>query len=200
MLFSTQGVKDESSKGIGPGVYEVKIEKVEGGTSPGSRNPYIEFSFKRPDAGADVKANRFRLFFTDKIKEDTLRQIKHIMTKVTTEDQVDAIKAADAVAYGTALNALAANKVVRMKFTGEEKVYEGRRVTHPRIPRYPDFCEAVVPGAKYAPVAADATKLEYDPEKNKYDLRKLTAEEEAMLEGDDVSTSITSEAKAATDF
>lgn len=199
MLFSTEGVNDASSKGIGPGVYELILTGIVGGNSPGSGNPYVEFQFKRQDAGDDVKAKGFRLFFTEKIAEDTKRQIKHIMTKVATEEAVDAIKATDINAYATQLNALGAGKPIRMKFSGEEKVYEGRRVTHPRIPRYPDFAEAIISGAKYAPVPREETKLVYDPEKNKYDLRKLSAEDEAMLEGEN-SNSTEKTAASSSDF
>lgn len=198
LTFGTVGAKEiVAGQSITPGVHEVKLTKVEAGNSPNTGTPYLDFFFRKTEAGDDVKDASFRIFYTEKTKDTSESRVIHIMTKVVTRQQLDSIGKTDSIEqYAKALNALGAGKQLRMKFTGKETVYQGNIKVLADLPLYPKFAEATMLGAEHPVVSAENSELTYDPEKNKYDLRKLPPHERAMIEPESEEDSPSSGASA----
>lgn len=167
-MYTTKGTEEKEfkSKYIAPGVQKVKIVSITG-MAPEGKSPYLELAFVNQE---EMTAN-IRFYMSEKAMPKSLEKIKHIGTKMVTNDDLDAIKADSIDSYGAALNGLLAGKTCRIKFTGEEVESEKGIWTKAGI-GLPTFAEATKDGAQYPAVDDEDTKLVYD-ENNKWDLKRL---------------------------
>lgn len=159
-----------------PGVRRVIIKGWESGKSPNGI-PFISVKLITPEAEEakmDV-ASDFQFYMSEKAQAKSMEKIKHIMTKVTTNDSLNK-SVTSLEEFVTLLNSLSTNKEYRQKFTGQEYIQtsSGDKKTSANI-GLPSFAEAVHPGAEYPPVKDEDTKLVYDPN-NEWDLKKLDIE------------------------
>lgn len=160
--FGTKGTVVTEPKGlyIRPGINkDVQIVSVEG-LAPEGGSPALEFTFKLVTS-PDEATTKVRFFMSEKAEKKSLEKIKHLATKVVTEEQLDAVGGDDIVSYGTALNKLLAGKTVKeMKFNGEEYKNASGEVKSKAVIGLPKFASATVGELKY-----DAS--------NSYDFKKL---------------------------
>lgn len=91
----------------------------------------------------------------------TLRKLKHMMTKIASEEVVNA-----ATTLGD-INKILSGQILRMKFTGEEFVKDGKTYVRTTL-GLPDFAEPTS-------VPANQSKLTYNPD-NQYDLKRVNQE------------------------
>jgi hypothetical protein len=167
-MYSTKGTTETQfvSKYIEPGIHRVRINSIEG-QEPEGRSPYIQITFEDKDS----KTADIRFYMSEKAMPKSLEKIKHIGTKLVTEDELDGINADNLAGYGAALNKLLAGKGCRIKFTGEEVDGEKGRWWKAGI-GLPTFAEATKEGAQYEPVSDEDSRLTFD-KTNQYDWKPL---------------------------
>lgn len=192
-LGNTEESTGKSGLYIYPGVLNVQILGWSKGDSTAG-SPYISVTLitelaaeEKPDASKE-----FKFYMTDAAKSTSMKKIKHIMTKVATNDQINKdVENLDQ--FISLLNNLSSGKTLRIKFSGKEYEYEGKVKTTAEI-GLPTFAEANKNGAEYPAVADADTKLVYD-EKNEYDLKRLDIDPDA-----EPTTGEAEKAKADTSF
>lgn len=172
MNFGTKGTQERTSDGkyIRPGInHTVIIESVKG---VDESKPYLEFLFRTPKATAE-EGNRQRLYMhTEGSAALNTARLKHIATKVVTENEIDSLSAENILQYGAKLNKLLAGKKLRLKFSAEQYIKADGSVGVRAVLPVQNFAEAIVGGAEYPAVKDSDTKLKYD-ESNQYDFKKL---------------------------
>jgi hypothetical protein len=186
-MYSTKNTEEKvfESKFIEPGVHVVKITAIKG-EEPDGYSPRLTISF----ASEDEKSVEAVFYMSEKAQDMSLRKIKHLATKCIKVSVLDKIEADSLEDYASALFKTLKNKVVRVKFVGEEiEGKEGKNNWVKANIGLPAFAEAVTKGAEHDPVPAESSKLSYD-KNNKWDFKPLpTADlENANLEdgnGDD---------------
>lgn len=162
-----------SQKYIYPGIrHEVVIKSVKEG-SPEGKSPYVELEMYTKDGGPET-ARSFKFYTSKGDIAKTMEKIKHIATKVATQEEVTAAKNVDD------LRDILKGKKLRMKFTGEQWKNESGEIKERALIGLPPFAEAIEDGAAYPAVANEDTKLTFD-KTNKYDFKLLE-------EGDEVPT------------
>ncbi len=121
-MISTKDVAEGKSQfpsRLEPGIHDVKIQSIIGGVSTLKKTPYVEITFE------NAYGNHRETFYfakTGKSQEISLEKIKHLATKVISEDELNAISAADVNEYAAKLNVALVNKSVRIKLSGEEEI------------------------------------------------------------------------------
>jgi hypothetical protein len=153
-MYTTAGTAERTfvSKYIEPGVHRVRIAGIEGVDSETGAS-YVQITFE----DADEKTAQIRFYMSERAIARSIQKIKHLATKMVTEEKIDAIEADNLEDYGSALDTLLGGKSCRVKFTGEE--VDG-------------IAEATKEGAEYDPVSDEDTKLVLD-KTNKYDWKPL---------------------------
>jgi len=161
MNFKFEGVESGDPLRIGPGVSEVTIIKVEEGTMPyGNNIPSLDVTFQ--DSTKATYTEKFSMDTEipegkEESSEDrSLRRIKHIGTKIVTEDIFNGIK------NTTQLSAILVGQKVRIKFAAREYEKDGEIKVATQLPNF-FFAESI---------ATTPSKLKYDPS-NKLDYRKV---------------------------
>jgi hypothetical protein len=174
-MFDLSDVKENAGGGkrlyIYPGVLNVTINGWSATTNANGKE-LLQLEVTTVDAmseGTQNASKKFDFYFTENAQEKSLQKVKHIVTKVTKEANIK--PANDLAGFAGMLNSISKGKSLRMKFTGEQYLYNGEVKVSARI-GLPAFAEATNPGAEYEPVADADTKLVYD-ENNKYDFKKL---------------------------
>ncbi len=180
-MFDLNSVAEKSNSGnadlyIYPGVKRVVIEEWSKGESaqgtPAIKVKLITKAAK--DAGKDDASKEFSFYMSEKAQEMSLRKVKHIVTKVTKEENIKPASNADQ--FVAMLNSLTKGKELRVKFVGREYLNSNGEVKEAAEIGLPDFAEAVIDGAEYPVVSDEDTKLTYD-KNNQYDFRKLPADQ-----------------------
>lgn len=160
-------VNESKSKRIKPGIYQVEITGIKvGQTSTGL--PRLEVGFITPEG--ETHTENFSLNSkvnpgkTKSGMDITMSKIKHIGSKVVTEEQLNNAQTPEQ------LNALLTGKKLRMKFCGEEFIGQNGKVV-----------KTVIGSGVFAEsleVPQDSTILKFDPN-NVYDIKRIPTEEAA---------------------
>lgn len=172
-LFDFSKVEEKSEGGgnqkyIYPGVkHHVTIKNLSEGTSPNG-TPFYEIEMYTKEGGPET-AKAFRMYLSEKARPYTLSNIKHIATKITTEEKLNAVKSFDD------LRDLLKGESLRMMFYGEEYKNSNGEIKEKAVIGIPRFAEAIQEGAEEAPVADEDTKLVFDKE-NRHHFKRLPAE------------------------
>lgn len=145
-----------------PGIYEVEITGVTEDTGSNG-NPVIIMGFVTTDGTYEhqekLSAKSEKTPGKDKSALDiTLSKMKHIATKVVSEDELSKVTSIEDY------NKLLTGKQLRMKFSGEERWYNGNIYVNAKI-GFPNFAETI---------DGTPTKLTYNPN-NSYDYKKAPA-------------------------
>lgn len=167
-MYTTAGTAERTfvSKYIEPGVHRVRIAGIEGVDSETGAS-YVQITFE----DADEKTAQIRFYMSERAMARSIQKIKHLATKMVTEEKIDAIEADNLEDYGSALDTLLGGKSCRVKFTGEE--VDGNKGSWWKAGiGLPTFAEATKKGAEYDPVSDEDTKLVLD-KTNKYDWKPL---------------------------
>ncbi len=120
MSFTTKGVDENASEGkyIKPGVHEVTITAVtskESGEGTNAPSIFVNFAKKGTEQELNVQ-----FAFSEKGTKFALMKLKHLLTKVTTENTVDAISANTVTELAKAYGKILTGKELRIKFNGKE--------------------------------------------------------------------------------
>lgn len=174
-MISTKGVAEGKSQfpsRLEPGIHDVKVVSVIGGVSTLKKTPYVEITFE------NAYGNHRETFYfakTGKSQEISLEKIKHLATKMITEDELNAISAADVNEYAAKLNVALVNKNVRIKLSGEEEwsTKNGKMFVKRQFNFYPWAESAAVPFGQ--------TKLKFN-KNNLGDYKPLKSAAEASAE------------------
>lgn len=142
-----------------PGIYEVEITGVTETTGTNG-NPVIVMGFVTTDGQYEHQEKFSAKSEKSPGKENsaldiTLSKLKHIATKVTTPEELATVTSMDDY------NKLLTGKQLRMKFTGEERWYNGNIYVNAKVGFAP-FAEAL---------STTPTKLTYN-QNNSYDYKK----------------------------
>lgn len=183
-MFDLKNVEEQSAGGNGlyiyPGIREVVLSKWTKGTSTQKGTPYIGVKFLTLEAqktgGVDPK--EFPIYITESSMTLSLARIKHIVTKITTEEAFASKSPADLDEMVDHLNDISRGGKLRIKFTG--RMYKNANGEAKEAAELPlsKFAEAIEEGASY-PVM-EVTELVYD-KNNPKDLKPL--EEDSTSEG-----------------
>ena len=170
-MFGAKDVKETQGGGyIKPGIQEVTIDSVTGGYAT-TGTPKLTFKIYIKD-GDSSKANDFNIFISEKTEDIAYRKIKHIFTKISTEEVYNSTTGSTIEELGEAYDKVLAGNSLRMKFVAEEYLNsEGKLKVRPNI-GLPTFAEAIQPGSSFPVVPANESKLVYDSN-NQYDYKKL---------------------------
>lgn len=177
-MFNLSEVEEKSAGNgnlyIYPGIREVVINKWIHGKSTNKGTPFIavELTTVEGKAAGNVDPRSFEFYLTDKTMKMTLSKIKHIVTKITTEEKFASKNPADEEEMVEHLNDLTRGETLRIKFTGEERLNAKGEIKDNATIGLPDFAEAIQEGAKYPVVPASESKLTFD-KNNQYDFKKL---------------------------
>jgi hypothetical protein len=172
-LFDFKEVETNVSGGsnqkfIYPGIKNhIIIGDVSQGASK-SGTPFIEIEMYTKEGGKD-SSKKFQFYTSEKAMKMSLEKIKHIATKVVTEEELNAATDIES------LKDLLRGKALRMKFSGQEYVNKNGEVKENALIGLAPFAEAIEEGAEHPPVADGDTKLKYDKD-NEYDFKKLEVE------------------------
>tara|TARA_R110000868_G_scaffold386141_1_gene654333 strand:+ start:456 stop:1007 length:552 start_codon:yes stop_codon:yes gene_type:complete len=153
--FSTAGVQEApefENKWIKAGINEnVVLHSIEAIVPEDTtKSPYLEFGFRLSN-GTDQDLNKVKFYMSDSAATKSIEKIKHIATKLVTEEQIDAVTGTDLASYGKALNNLLSGKVIReMKFVGEEYLKDGKVRVAAKL-GLPKFASKEVGTLKYNP-------------------------------------------------
>lgn len=171
MNINFNNVEEQSKKPkIQPGIYEVEITGVVEGKSNGG-TPTIEMGFLTTNGQYEhvekFPANPVVSAGKEKSALDiTLSKLKHIATKVVTVEELSGVSSIEDY------NKLLTGKKLRMKFTGEERPYNGNIYVNARIGFAP-FAESL---------DTNPSMLVYNPN-NSYDYKKAPAPTAGGLPG-----------------
>lgn len=175
-LFSNENVVEKvggnGGKYIYPGIYdEVIIKGVTSGTSKNKQTPFVAVELYTKEGG-EQNSKSFEFYMSENAADMSKAKLKHIATKVNTEEAFNSISASSLEEYAQKLNSIMAGRELRMKFTGEE--YENAQGDVKEAARIglPNFAEATQPGAAYPPVSKEKSQLTFDKD-NEYDFKKL---------------------------
>lgn len=169
-MYSTKDTEEKvfESKFIEPGVHVVKIVGVKG-EEPEGYSPRLMFGFTTQEG----KTAEAVFYMSEKAVGRSLEKVKHLATKCIKADKLDKIEAESLEDYASQLNKVLKNKVLRVKFTGEEiEGKEGKNNWDKANIGLPPFAEATKDGAEYEPVSEEDSKLKFD-RNNKYDYKPL---------------------------
>lgn len=117
-MFTTKGVTEtEEGKYIKPGIHDVIITGVTSKEAEGSNAPSVFINFQKK--GSEQQLN-VQFAFSEKGTRFALMKLKHLLTKVTTENAVDAISASNVTDLAKAYGKILTGKELRVKFSGKE--------------------------------------------------------------------------------
>lgn len=161
--FGTDDVVEKvfESKYIAPGIYQnIKIDSVEG-ADPEGKSPYVAFNF----SNTKNQTISVRFYLSEGALQRSKEKIKHIQTKLLTEEQIKTCTGNTATEYGAKLNSMLAGKTIpEFKFIGEEQqgnTAEGKK----------NWFKATVGLPPFA--STQTGKLKFDANNN-YDMKRLT--------------------------
>lgn len=169
-MYSTKNTEEKvfESKFIEPGIHTVKVKDIKG-EEPEGFSPRLTFFFETKEG----KVAEAAFYMSEKAMGKSLEKIKHLATKCIKADVLDKIEADNLEDYGTNLTKALKNKVLRVKFVGEEiEGKEGKGSWDKANIGLPPFAEATKEGAEYAPVSDEGTKLKFD-KNSKWDYKPL---------------------------
>ena len=169
-MYSTKDTEEKvfESKFIEPGVHVVKIVGIKG-EEPEGYSPRLMFGFTTQDG----KAAEAVFYMSEKAVGRSLEKVKHLATKCIKTEDLDKVEAESLEDYASQLNKILKNKVLRVKFTGEEiEGKEGKNNWDKATIGLPPFAEATKEGAEYTPVSEEDSKLTFN-RNNKYDYKAL---------------------------
>ena len=172
-MFGAKDVKETQGGGyIKPGIHEVTIDSVTGGYST-TGTPKLTFKLYLKD-GDSSKAQDFNIFISEKSEEMAYRKIKHIFTKVSTEENYNTVTGSTIEELAEQYDKILAGNSLRIKFTGEEYINSENKIKVRPGLGLPTFAEAIQPGSSFPVVASNESKLVYDSN-NQYDYKKVAA-------------------------
>lgn len=183
-MFNLSEVEEKSSGNgnlyIYPGIREVVINKWTHGKSANKGTPFIavELTTVEGKAAGNVEPRSFEFYVSEGAMKMSLSKIKHITTKITTEEKFASKNPADLEEMVEHLNDLTRGETYRQKFTGEEYINSKGEVKEKATIGLPDFAEAIQEGAEYPVVPASESKLTFD-KNNQYDFKKLPKDADA---------------------
>lgn len=175
-MFDLKNVEEQSAGGNGlyiyPGVREVVLSKWTKGTSSNKGTPYIGVNFVTLEGqkAGGVEPKEFQIYITDTSMALSLARIKHIVTKITTEEEFASKSPADLDEMVEHLNDISKGGKLRIKFTGRMYKNSNGEVKETAELPLSNFAEAIEEGASY-PVM-EVTELVYD-KNNPKDLKPL---------------------------
>ena len=186
-MFDLSNVK-EGGSGVNetyiyPGVRNnVKIVKWAAGKSAQGTDYVSVFLQTKQGKEANVEPTEFRFYVSEKALPTSLSKIKHIVTKVATEEKFASVQPSNVTELVEHLNDVSRGGVLRMRFNGEQYVNSAGEVKEKAVIGLPEFAEAIEEGAQYPPVANADTKLVFDKTKHLKLLDKKDATPEAEVE------------------
>lgn len=163
-MFNTKDLKTKEAVQlyVKPGNQKVIVNSIRGEQpADTNRSPFIELEIY-PSGSSPENCFRGRLYTSDKALELTLERLKHICTKLITDEEFDAIgnSSTNVEEYAAKLNAVCAGKELRMHFDCEQYRNSNMEVKEkPMIPMNTPFAEATQPGSQYEPVSDNNSKL-----------------------------------------
>lgn len=175
-MFNLSEVEEKTSGNgnlyIYPGIRDVVITKWTQGKSANKGTPFIAVNLVTVEGkkAGNVDPRAFEFYMTEGAMKMSLSKIKHIVTKITTEEKFASKNPADIEEMVEHLNDLTRGETLRMKFIGEEYENSNGEVKEAARIGLPEFAEAIQEGAAY-PVVTE-TKLTFD-KNNPYDFKKL---------------------------
>lgn len=185
-LFSTKDVKETSGsnqKFIYGGVYnDVVISDVKAGVSSQKQTPFVEVEMHTVEGGPESKKG-FQFYFSENAAEKSMIKLQHIVTKISTKEDFEAINATDTISLAAAVKPLIINGHLRMKFTAEQYENASGDVKDAARIGLPPFAEAIQTGGSSEVIADADTKLVYD-KNNQYDYKKLEVVADVAAPGD----------------
>ena len=161
-MFNTSGIEEKvfESKYITPGISDVTISGIEGSNGDG-KSPYVMFNFTKMNT---TQTASIKFFLSEAASKRSLEKIKHIATKVVTEEAINAVSGNDAATYAQNLSKLLVGKSLRIKFSGEEvQGKDGKNNWYKATIGLPSFAEKL---------GTTPSKLKFDANNN-YDMKKL---------------------------
>lgn len=155
-MFTTKGVSESGGKYIGYGLKDVKITNIEAKEAEGNIKPSVFINFQ--ELGTE-KTLQVRFPFSENAKSYSLRKIKHLATKLVTEEEIDKINVQTVTEYAGELNRLLANKDIRVMFEAEEinGQINGKNNWLKSVIGFPPFAE---------PIGTTPSGLKFDPNKH----------------------------------
>lgn len=135
------------------GVYVFEIDAVTSKQTP-TGTDYIELAVHDVDSGA---LHTERLYMTGNAVPYSVKKLKHIGTKFTTEDAINDCTSTEDI------NELFKGKRFRAKVRVEEYTNTNGEVRKRFDFGLPPFAEAVTEGGEYPPISEEQSKLKYDP-------------------------------------
>lgn len=169
-MYSTKNTEEKvfESKFIEPGIHVVKITGIKG-EEPEGYSPRLTFSFITENG----KSAEPVFYMSEKAMGKSLEKIKHLATKCIKADKLDKIQADSLEDYASELFKVLKNKVLRVKFIGEEiEGKEGKNNWDKATIGLPPFAEATKDGAEYSAVSEEDSKLTFD-RNSKWDYKAL---------------------------
>ncbi len=140
--FTTKGVNETGGKFITYGIKDVKVVGIESKEAVDGSTPSIFINFQELNTEKTVSV---RFPMSEKAAPYSLRKIKHLATKIVTENDVDAITESTVTGYANALSKLILNASVRIKFSAEEidGVKNGKNNWFKSVINFPPFAEVI---------------------------------------------------------
>lgn len=179
-MISTKSVQEGVSKypqRLDPGVHKVKIANITSGESARNKTPFIEFLFEN---AYGYHRETFYMKEGESMRI-SLEKIKHIATKIESEETVDKVTGKTVAEYAANLGTLLINKEVRIKLCGKEQMNTNTKKVF--VERYFNF----YPFAESVTTPDNATMLKYSAT-NKGDYKALASSTNAVSDPMDLST------------
>lgn len=191
-MFNLSEVEERSAgKGnlyIYPGVRDVKIKKWTKGKSANKGTPFIAVHLVTVEGDKqNIEPRQFEFYMSEGAMKMSLSKIKHIVTKITTEEKWASKNPEDIDEMVDHLNDLTRGETYRQKFIGEEYENSNGEVKEAARIGLPEFAEAIQEGAEYPVVPESESKLVFDKD-NKYDFKKLEKDNTNESEMENAST------------
>jgi hypothetical protein len=178
-MYKLSEVEDVKIGGkfIRPGINENVVIAGFTGVTPTSGSPRLEIEFRLATSGEEDKT-KVNFYMSEGAAKKSLSKIKHLATKVVTEDAFNAVEATDLEDLANKLNKLLKGKTVaEMKFIGEEYKNSNGELKVKATIGLPEFASANKGALKY-----DAT--------SKWDFKKLEpSDDDATPVADGVNNS-----------
>lgn len=157
MRLDFKDVKDDVKNYLSTGgVYEFEIDKVYSGVSP-TGTDFLAMDMHVIDTG---ETHTERFYMTGNAVQYSLKKIKHIGTKFTTEDRIDDCTSAED------LNELFKGRKFRSLVRSEEYIKTNGDVGIRVNFGLPKFAEAIEEGGEYSPISANESRLRFNPAKD----------------------------------
>jgi hypothetical protein len=185
--FSTVKKTSGSLQFIGYGINdEAEIVRVES-NEPEDKSPYISIYFKIPGQDDD-KSTRINEYLSEKAAPYTMEKIMEIHTHLCKRSSLESKQFTGVQDLAAELTKMWKGRKLRLKLNAEEYMgvdQEGNPKIKTRVMLpFKFFAEAIMPGAEYAPVKKEESKLQFDKD-NPRDYKRLQNEAPAAAPSED---------------